>query len=85
MSWWGTRVQCSSSVLACHVCCQGQCERPEGVRHVRAACAGHVRADAPGRWEFRCNVQHHFNAGMKGVLAITPTDLQLDALALPSY
>ena len=41
--------------------------------------------DAPGRWEFRCNVQHHFNAGMKGVLAISPTDHQLDTLALPAY
>lgn len=42
-------------------------------------------ADVPGRWEFRCNVQDHFKAGMKGSLAILPSSGQLRADMYPAY
>lgn len=29
-------------------------------------------ADMPGRFEFHCNVQDHYKAGMKGVLDVQP-------------
>ena len=34
---------------------------------VRVGCA-----DTPGRFEFHCNVQDHYKAGMKGVLEVQP-------------
>jgi hypothetical protein len=39
----------------------------------------------PGRWEFRCNVEDHFIAGMKGTLAIVPSNGQLSNDIFPSY
>ena len=36
-------------------------------------------ADEPGRWLFRCSVQDHNTAGMKGVLAVIPRNGQLNA------
>lgn len=44
-----------------------------------------ARADVPGRWEFRCNVQDHFTAGMKGAMTIKPTLGDLSGPAFPSY
>ena len=38
-------------------------------------------ADQPGRWLFRCNVEDHNTAGMKGVLAIIPRNGQLNSSA----
>lgn len=37
-----------------------------------------LHADEPGRWLFRCNVQDHNTAGMKGVLAVIPRNGQLN-------
>ncbi|CAL8466619.1 g6155 [Coccomyxa elongata] len=42
-------------------------------------------ADVAGRWEFRCNVQDHFMAGMKGAITITSTLGDISSGVFPSY
>lgn len=62
--------------LQCHHCGPGArlpevvpgCKNPAVCANSWCVCC----ADTPGRFEFHCNVQDHYKAGMKGVLEVQP-------------